>query len=49
MQKVIPGLVISVVFGVTAPLAAEPPGEGWELVFHDEFQRQATQLECLDL
>ncbi len=37
MQKVIPGLVISVVLGVTAPLAAEPPGEGWELVFHDEF------------
>jgi beta-glucanase (GH16 family) len=36
MHKTIPFLVAALLSSVSAP-AAGPPGEGWELVFHDEF------------
>ncbi len=37
MRLALPLVMILGLFWLAIPLPAEPPGEGWELVFHDEF------------
>lgn len=37
MRLALPLVMILGLFRFAVPLAAEPPGDGWELVFHDEF------------
>ena len=37
MRKLLPKLMLALLATGSAAPAAGPPGEGWELVFHDEF------------